>query len=744
MGCERVHETGRNHIVGKKTLVLRKAVRFFKGLGHKSPLKDGQSSNPTFGARLELESLGARPFKIGNQEPVEMPPRHSQLYSELSSRSSHSFPAQACPQIFELDGLYLQSLVGSVRQSRAAEVQGDSFDSTELLSPVLASESSSPNVKSDVCSTRTGNWSIDPWLVSEQADDVSKLSRGSLALTSGANICETLGSVKTLKRSFDDDLLSDDTLHEDFEATGTSNNKISMQPLHASSINIDDYQGEWLASSQDSVTHGIHSTINRNAASPATVNHLSVKKRVEALREIFIIVRGEWEHRLSSISEVSSIYSKLSGRNLFMLGLTSLKRFYEEMTSYTFNEVFALMHIAWAVSYLLHESGMSSSWDELCQDMLTWHCLISIEHDRSLFVIVVERLWVLRTTPFCAASEYFHPQQESSVQSMKNGRITQDLTAFLSGVFFADIFDHRREDEIYQIPHKQYSTFDMVEQILQPLLRQDGIEALRCCVIDAWLQLGNGILKNPWEVEAMLISTAIDRCRNYKIFRAYFSAVTFLCDGYMQQSDPTWRHPSYVLMVEVMQGVSLEADEDQGLGAYAASWPDTDVLAAVIGKGEISNSAISGSAQMVEAWQAPSSATSTTFSGQSSQTGQYESNLTSPTTSHTNSSLESSSPVTPTSPTVPKILHCDLDACRQMFTGEFRVSNLRRHKDYASVHNRHATLLCPEPECGSLIRRTDNLKKHYRTSHPGSVCPKLPKKRARKVAARAIQRTSGH
>ncbi len=46
----------------------------------------------------------------------------------------------------------------------------------------------------------------------------------------------------------------------------------------------------------------------------------------------------------------------------------------------------------------------------------------------------------------------------------------------------------------------------MIGQITQPLLQQSGIEALRDGVFDSQAQLHTGLLRDPWEVEVMLIS----------------------------------------------------------------------------------------------------------------------------------------------------------------------------------------------------------------------------------------------
>ena len=49
----------------------------------------------------------------------------------------------------------------------------------------------------------------------------------------------------------------------------------------------------------------------------------------------------------------------------------------------------------------------------------------------------------------------------------------------------------------------------MIEQIIQPLLHQTGMEAFRSCVFEAQTQVEVGVLQRPCELEAMLISCGI-------------------------------------------------------------------------------------------------------------------------------------------------------------------------------------------------------------------------------------------
>ena len=51
------------------------------------------------------------------------------------------------------------------------------------------------------------------------------------------------------------------------------------------------------------------------------------------------------------------------------------------------------------------------------------------------------------------------------------------------------------------------ATIGLAEQIIQPLLQQSGMEALRDCISDVQLQLHRGLLWELWEVEIMLITT---------------------------------------------------------------------------------------------------------------------------------------------------------------------------------------------------------------------------------------------
>ena len=75
----------------------------------------------------------------------------------------------------------------------------------------------------------------------------------------------------------------------------------------------------------------------------------------------------------------------------------------------------------------------------------------------------------------------------------------------------------------------------MSEQIVQPLLKHAGIEALRDCALDAQTQIESGLLCRIWEVEAMLISTGSvhttiqDRCLHCLLISSRFVARIMIC-----------------------------------------------------------------------------------------------------------------------------------------------------------------------------------------------------------------------
>ena len=189
-------------------------------------------------------------------------------------------------------------------------------------------------------------------------------------------------------------------------------------------------------------------------------------------------------------------------------------------------------------------------------------------------------------------------------------------------------------------------------------------------------------------------------------------------------------------MLDKLLGVSLEIDARNKTGIHAYHWPSRDVLVEINCSKTISDSpSPSGLQPTEEEISSASSTASGIFSMRSSRTDSLESSLTSPSTVPSDTSSMTSSPV---SPSLKEVLRCDEGTCTATFTGEFRFTNLRRHKRTAKIHNDTPMFACTEPGCKRLIGRSDNMRKHFQTFHPLSVCPTMTRQGTKKLKKLAV------
>ena len=265
--------------------------------------------------------------------------------------------------------------------------------------------------------------------------------------------------------------------------------------------------------------------------------------QVEELRDLVKIVNSEWMQRLSSATELYTHCSRLSAQKLFDNGTRSLESLFCGKLPRNFEDVFALMHVAFAAAYVLHKEHASYDWSDFFQDALQFHLALSSKSDRDSFLGVMDRWWLppglsLRSSLVIKLGPVVgHMLQESTigmhqmelVKLLKNGEVARNCSDFLDGQSFSRIFIRTSylieisgfeeagimERNAHFLPGALISNAQgrepivehMINAIIHPLQQQRGIEALRDQVSDAEAQLHNGLLRNPREVEVVLISS---------------------------------------------------------------------------------------------------------------------------------------------------------------------------------------------------------------------------------------------
>ena len=101
-----------------------------------------------------------------------------------------------------------------------------------------------------------------------------------------------------------------------------------------------------------------------------------------------------WTQELMSIPQYRPLRSRFyATQSVFELAINSFKRYLDGDLPDTFENIFALMHLALASACILCSEDANYPWDELFEDILRWRNAIDMEEDVSLFYEVVHVLW---------------------------------------------------------------------------------------------------------------------------------------------------------------------------------------------------------------------------------------------------------------------------------------------------------------------------------------------------------------
>lgn len=157
--------------------------------------------------------------------------------------------------------------------------------------------------------------------------------------------------------------------------------------------------------------------------------------QIEELRNLVKIVNQEWMFRLASDRKLLAICCGLSVRDMFDRGLRSLEQFFHGDLLTTFEDIFALMHIAFAAAYVVHKHDSSYLWSAFFQDALHWQLALTSELDRRSFRDAMDRWWWPSGHPtFSSSSSLSLPESTSHktlLTVLRKGKVIQACSYFL-------------------------------------------------------------------------------------------------------------------------------------------------------------------------------------------------------------------------------------------------------------------------------------------------------------------------
>ena len=193
----------------------------------------------------------------------------------------------------------------------------------------------------------------------------------------------------------------------------------------------------------------------------------------------------------------------------------------------------------------------------------------------------------------------------------------------------------------------------------------------------------------------------------------------------MHKAGPNWRDRYYATDLDTVLASAVEMNNRQRLNGMQICRPHLVQVMAMPDTHQTRFDNIP----------TPSSVTSQTFTGSSPSTVA--------STAHINDSSPQNHPSLTASPessfSAPSPSFFDADVtrctlCPAVFKGSAgdRASNLRRHMRTTREHSNTVGFTCRRPGCGTIMSRSDNLKKHVKAVHQGDAGTSLGQQRARK------------
>ena len=377
-------------------------------------------------------------------------------------------------------------IIGSPTSVLMAELQDSDVPRPELPSCDLFSSSSSlhfGSTHSSSSSSRTGSphhlrsasirdrWSSRPrplrlstetihppldttspksWLVSPSPTEMHQTSLEKVTPT-----IETIfdpNNLKEVTRSFISSKI--DTFEHALPPEIKSKNYLDLAPSSSDVTThhvVSEIQPNVMADTipQSALNHSI--SIERPASLsldiPATLESdlTPTQAQVEELRELVCIVNREWMGGLTPDTGLHTICSTLSVRDLFDRGLRCLKQCFRGNLLSSFEDIFALMHIAFASAYIVHKEDVSYCWSTFFRDALYWQFALSSQPERQSFITVMDRWWSSSADSPMPILGYMSPAhsksaplplnkvQESLISLLKKGKVIESCSYFLDG-----------------------------------------------------------------------------------------------------------------------------------------------------------------------------------------------------------------------------------------------------------------------------------------------------------------------
>lgn len=420
----------RHDKIQRKNSKLRRAVSFFKQLGHKSCSRHKTSGSSAAQGSESFDTWFDTWLAEQQQSEMEDTSHNISTRAELAGISSSVRDRR----------LYFE------RQAKKVyEMEGPTIE-TPHHQDTLSRYTQNANPPSRPCELNVEPLDMEPHFRAE--------------LPSPANSFLGIGA------QFDG---GPHELEPRWETSEVPSNHQSAEPITSAYFELDStspvHNGPEAVSSPEVVDHQWY---HKNVAAASGVfpltsayhgNHYddvtSTQSPVNDLREIVGILNEEWLRRCSSTSNISLRASALSPQSLSDIGAQTLRLVFQGVIPDTFEAVFALALVACAAAYITHGDDRLHCWNEFFQNILDLQNLIQSKSDAQLFgqlvnllcwrqcpsarraprrhVVGLNALCSTRTIDLQASRHPTKPVSMTILRSLKDGVVIQECSRFLDG-----------------------------------------------------------------------------------------------------------------------------------------------------------------------------------------------------------------------------------------------------------------------------------------------------------------------
>ncbi|KAG8530505.1 uncharacterized protein KY384_005008 [Bacidia gigantensis] len=349
----------------------------------------------------------------------------------------------------------------------------------------------------------------------------------------------------------------------------------------------------------------------------------STEAQVEELCLLVFALSNEWMERMNQSSDSSTRLMTFSAPELFKRGVCSLQALFRDILPDNFTDVLALLLVACAASYALHQNDDLYDWKAFFVDAFRWQHVLQSESEKCNLKQALECLaccdefqnsLTIHSTSYmtgqnavddknCILEETDNSSQEATVssgafgkghrrlhprealQALREGAVTMSCVTFLDGLAYTRISERNSAllpgHFAWYARQKESNVQDLVDHLIRPLQSAKGIEALFDIILDAEFQIHMGLLRDPREVEVALLYAGKLYSKTSQFYERFQAVVSLYCNWAMQQVDSNWRSPYYVAHLDNVLAIALEIETRQqnNLDMPAVNcWPNASVL----------------------------------------------------------------------------------------------------------------------------------------------------------------------